>query len=322
MRSIISLAAGASLLLAGIAVRVGAQAPAGPAPAGVGQAPSPGPAPAPAQGGRGGRGRGGPATFPAQQRPPGDPALIARGEGIYGIACRSCHGADLRGGDMGGPNLLRSQVVLNDQAGELIQPIVQQGRATPGMTPMPPLPLSAEDIRAVAEYIHSVVGTSRGQGAPPAGPPVELNILVGDAQAGQAYFQSRCSSCHSPTGDLAGLATRLDTPRQVQDTWVAGGRGGRGGGGGAGAAAQTADRREVRVTVTQPSGERTEGRLESVDDFLVVLTDRTGQRRSFGRKGDVPRVEISNPLQGHIDLLSVLTDKDMHDVTAYLVTLK
>ena len=88
-----------------------------------------------------GRGRG-QATFPAQQRPPGDPAMIARGQQIYGVTCRACHGADLRGGDMGGPNLLRSQLVLNDQHGELIQPVVKNGRQNPGMPPMPPLPIS------------------------------------------------------------------------------------------------------------------------------------------------------------------------------------
>src|SRR6188474_2838111 len=66
------------------------------------------------------QGRGGPPPFPAQQRPPGDPALIARGNGLYGVHCRACHGNDLRGGDQGGPNLLRSDTVLNDQAGELI----------------------------------------------------------------------------------------------------------------------------------------------------------------------------------------------------------
>jgi cytochrome c oxidase cbb3-type subunit 3 len=321
MRSIVSLAAGGCLLLAGIAVTVGAQGPPAPAPAA--QAPAQ-PAP-PAQGrGGGGRGRGLP-TFPAQQRPPGDPALIARGRTLYELNCRACHGADLRGGDQGGPNLLRSPVVLSDQNGELIQPIVQGGRATPGMTPMPPLPLSAEDVRAVAEYLHSVIATARGQGAPPAGPPVELNVLVGNAQAGQAYFQARCSSCHSPAGDLAGIGSRIADAAQMQNTWVAGGgRGGRGGrgGGGAGAAAGTSDRREVRVTVTQPSGERFEGRLDTLDDFLVVLVEDNGQRRSFTRRGGVPRVEVRNPLQGHIDLLSVLTDKDMHDVTAYLVTLK
>src|SRR5829696_2952984 len=76
-----------------------------------------------------GRGRGDqPATFPAQQRPPGDPALIERGRGIYSTTCAACHGGDLRGGQLGGPNLLRSLVVLNDQQGELILPIVRGSR--------------------------------------------------------------------------------------------------------------------------------------------------------------------------------------------------
>src|SRR4051794_11445744 len=78
--------------------------------------------PPPAQGG--GR-RGGGGFVPGQQRPPADPALIARGKTIYGISCTGCHGADLRGGDLGGPNLLRSQVALSDRDGELIIPIIQ-----------------------------------------------------------------------------------------------------------------------------------------------------------------------------------------------------
>ncbi len=88
---------------------------------------------APQPQGRGGG--GGRATFPAQQRPPGDPALIARGNGLYGVHCRACHGVDLRGGDQGGPNLLRSDTVLNDQAGELIAPVVMAS----GQGAMPPI---------------------------------------------------------------------------------------------------------------------------------------------------------------------------------------
>ena len=131
-----------------------AQAPQTP-PAGA-------PAPAPQGGaqppaGRGGGQRGGGrATFPAQQRSLADPKIIARGKTLYEINCRACHGADLRGGDIGGPNLLRSQLVLNDQHGELILPVVKNGRQTPGMPPMPALPLGEEDIKAVAEFIHSV----------------------------------------------------------------------------------------------------------------------------------------------------------------------
>ena len=95
------------------------------------------------------------APYDAQQRPPGDPELIARGQGLYGIHCRGCHGVDLRGGDLGGPNLLRSQLVLRDREGELIWPVVRDGQSTPGGSEMPPQSLSEADSRAVAEYVHS-----------------------------------------------------------------------------------------------------------------------------------------------------------------------
>ncbi len=293
-----------------------AQGPQQPAPAG-GQPPAGGQQP---PGGRG-QGRGGQATFPAQQRPPGDPALIQRGQSLYGASCRLCHGPDLRGGDMGGVNLLRSQLVLNDQKGELILPVVKNGRQTPGLPPMPPFPqISDDDVRALAEYIHSVVASMRGQGAPPPGSePDELNIVVGDAAAGEKYFAARCASCHSASGDLKGLASRIGSPLTLQNLWVSGG----GGRGGAPAAEPGApNRREVRVTVTQANGEKVQGRLDRVDDFIVILTPQDGIQRSFRRNGDVPRVEINDPLEGHRKLLPVYTDKDIHDVTAYLVTLK
>jgi cytochrome c oxidase cbb3-type subunit 3 len=136
-----------------------------------------------------GRGRGG-QGFPAQQRKLADPAVIERGSTIYGINCRLCHGADLRGGDMGGVNLLRSPLVLNDQDGELIYPVVKNGRNPDGRPQMPPLPLAEEDVKAVAAYIHSVAARMAGQGGPPPGQAVELNILVGNATAGKRYFDA------------------------------------------------------------------------------------------------------------------------------------
>jgi cytochrome c oxidase cbb3-type subunit 3 len=250
------------------------------------------------------------ATFPAQQRPPGDPALVARGKSLYAVTCQACHGVDLRGGDLGGPNLLRSQVVLSDQDGELILPIIQGARQSTGM---PAIKMTAADVKATATYIHSVVGASKGQGAPPdIGVPV-TNILVGAAAAGQKYFAVKCTGCHSVTGDLQGIATRYPDPKALQNRWVSGGGTGRGG---------NPDRRMVTVSVTQPSGEKAEGRLIRIDDFIVTLADSDGSLRTFRRDGNNPKVEEKDPMQAHRDLLSVYTDKNIHDVTAYLVTLK
>lgn len=262
-----------------------------------------------AQGGRG---------FPAQQRPLADPAVIARGKTLYEIHCRACHGGDLRGGDMAGPNLLRSPIALNDNDGESIGEIVRTGRGD-----MAPFDLPADSVKAIAAYIRSILATARGQGSPPAGPPVVLNVLVGDATAGRAYFATHCSSCHSPTGDLSGLAQRVPDPMALQNLWVGGGggRGGRGGAGGA-ASATAPSRREVRVTVTLASGEKVEGRLGRIDDFIVTLVQADGTARSFRRDGDLPRIDIRDPLEAHKKLLLVYTDTDMHNVTAYLATLK
>jgi cytochrome c oxidase cbb3-type subunit 3 len=315
MRSKYSLAFAAILFLTAIAVRLPAQAPAPapPPPAPGGQAPA-----GPPQGGRG-RGQ---ATFPAQQRTLADPAVIARGKTLFEINCRLCHGADLRGGDMGGVNLLRSDLVLRDQHGELILPVVKGGRQNPGMPVMPPFPqIPDDDVKAIAEYIHSVAFTMRGQGnPPPSAEAVVLNIVVGNAAAGKAYFAAKCASCHSESGDMQGVASRYSDPVQLQNAWVSGGSGGGRGGGGRGRGG--ANRREVTAIVTSPTGQKVEGRLERIDDFIVTLTPADGVQRSFTRTGDVPKVEIRDPLEGHRNLLPVYTDKDIHDVTAYLVTLK
>ena len=219
---------------------------------------------------------------------------------------------------MGGVNLLRSQLVLKDENGELIYPVVRDGRSTPGLPPMPPIPLKEEDVKAIAVYIHSVMARSPGQGGPPPGPPVVLNILVGNAAAGQRYFAANCASCHSVTGDLQGLASRFPEPVQLQNAWVAGR-----GGGGRGAAGAPSAPKPVTVTVTTAAGERVEGTLVRIDDFTVVLANAEGIHRSIRRSGPTtPQVQVTDPLAGHKQLLVKYTDKDIHDVTAYLVTLK
>jgi cytochrome c oxidase cbb3-type subunit 3 len=319
MRPTVTLAAAAAVLLSSIYAGVGAQGQPAPQPPPPQTPPAQTPPPG---GGRQGPGRG---TFPAQQRALADPAVIERGGTLYGINCRLCHGPDLRGGDMGGINLLRSALVLNDQDGELIIPVVANGRNNPGMPPMPPLPLPPDQVKAIAAYIHSVAAKAAGQGGPPPGPPVVLNIVVGDAAAGQKYFAANCASCHSATGDLRGLATRYPDPMQLQNTWVGGTSGGgfgRGGGGPAAGAPAGRTPAQVTVAVTLANGERVEGRLDRIDDFLVTLTQADGTQRTFRRAGNVPQVHITDPLAGHKQLLPKYSDKDIHDVTAYLVTLK
>ena len=252
---------------------------------------------------------------PGQQRPPGDPAQIGRGKASYGISCRGCHGADLRGGDMGGPNLLRSQLSLSDHDGENIIPFIQG--SVPGVS-MPAIPMSPENAKAVAAYVRSVLATIGGQGMPPTSqePP---SILVGNAAEGKLYFVAKCSGCHSETGDLRGIATRVPDPKTLQNSWVAGGvRAGRAGP----AATRPSERRTVTVTVMPPAGPAVEGRLLRIDDFVVTVELSDGSSRSFRRDGDVPKVEVHDPLRAHRDLFPIYTDKDMHNVTAFLVTLK
>jgi cytochrome c oxidase cbb3-type subunit 3 len=260
----------------------------------------------------------GQATFPGKQRPPGDPAVIARGQALFGINCKACHGADLRGGDLGGPNLLRSALVLGDQDGEAIIPVVRQGRpASQGGPPMPAFPLVPADAQAIAEYIHSIVGRKANQGGPPPEPEKPLNILVGDPARGAQYFAAHCQSCHSADGDLRGIATRVSNPATLQDSWVAGRRSGP-------PVPGAPPVPPTLVLVTLNSGGTVQGTLKHLDDFTVSLTTAQGQYCSFSREGPqgVRAVQVRDPLQQHRQLLSQYTDRDMHDVTAYLATLK
>ena len=286
---------GAVTVLAAIPFSLPAQPPTPPA----GAQP---PAQTGGRAGRGAPGRGGGGfanAFP--QRTP-DPAAVERGKALYGVHCNFCHGSDARGGE-GGPNLLRSEVVLNDQNGEAIAPIVQNGRGD-----MPKLPLTNAQVADVAAYVHSfrVSGYDASRNPAP-------SIVVGDAKAGQAYFQSKCASCHNPTGDLKGIATRFADPKALQQRWLipsGGGRGARGGGG-----------TPVTATVSAPGGDVT-GRLVRIDDFIVTIQPANGPDRTFRRDGDSPKVEIHDPVAPHRNLLPTYSDTDIHNVTAYLVTLK
>jgi cytochrome c oxidase cbb3-type subunit III len=245
-----------------------------------------------------------PEAYPS--RPPADPAVVARGKTLYSVQCGFCHGSDARGGENNGPNLIRSEIVLMDQNGEKIATVVQNGRPDRGM---PKFDLTNAQVSDIAAYIHSfkVGGYDISRNPPP-------SIVVGDAKAGQTFFASTCAKCHSTTGDLAGIGGKISDPKALQQTWLLPGSGQRGAG--------TVKVPPTMVTVTLASGEKVTGRLVRIDDFLVSLTTEDGAHRSFTREGDTPKVDINDPLKPHKDLLRTYSDKNIHDLTAYLVTVK
>jgi len=209
-------------------------------------------------------------------------------------------------GLLNGLHELRSGLVLEDQKGELIGPVVRAGR--PGM---PKFTFTDDQIADIANFVHTfrAAGYDESRLTPP-------SIVVGDAKAGQMFFSAKCASCHSPSGDLRGLATRIEDPRLLQQTWLMPGSGASRGG------SPPVRVKPTTVTVTLRSGEKVEGTLDHIDDFMVALTTADGTHRSFRTAGDTPKVEVHDPLQPHRELLRTYTDNDIHNVTAYLVTLK
>ena len=250
----------------------------------------------------GGRGQGGGGFVAYPQRPPADPAAIARGKATYGVNCTFCHGADARGGDGGGPNLLRSSLVLDDQSGELIASVIQNGRAA-----MPKFQLSRDQVADIAAFLHSFAVSSRSE-------PSTINILVGDAKKGEAYVAQKCASCHT-TVTLKAFALKIQDALTLQQMWLMPGSGGRG-------APPAIPAPPITAIVTLPSGERIEGIVDRVDDFIVTVTTPTGARRTYRTAGTSIKIELRDPLQPHKDLLRVYTDPDIHNVTAYLASLR
>jgi cytochrome c oxidase cbb3-type subunit III len=237
------------------------------------------------------------------QRLPALPDVLARGKQLYNAQCGFCHGEDARGGDMGN-NLIRSQVVLNDDDGERLNPVLTRGEGVEG-TMMPKFNFTQTQTSDIAAFLHSfrVNGYDGSRNRPD-------TILVGNATAGKAYFDKTCGACHSATGDLRGLATRIADVRTLQQRWINPSAGGRG--------VQT---KPTIVTITLANGRKAEGPLVRIDDFLVTIT-QDGRPRTYRRDGDTPKVEVKDPYQPHRNLYPSYTDANIHDVTAYLVTLK
>ncbi len=259
----------------------------------------PRPAQQPAGSGRGGR------NFLISRDVP-DQAAVERGQKNFVARCGFCHGSNATGGESG-PDLVRSVLALDDEGGDKIGPVIRNGRGG-----MPAFSLPDEQIKDIAAFLRY-----RQQSAIDRNTYTIQNIVTGDAKKGEAYFNGagRCNTCHSPSGDLAKVATKYD-PVALQARFLYPG-----------------PRRQRRgegpppkgiptpVTVTLASGQTVTGTLEYMDDFTVSLRDAAGDYRSFSRDTGV-KVEVRDPLAAHEELLKKYTDEDMHNLVAYLVTLK
>ena len=237
-----------------------------------------------------------------------------RGKKVWAAECINCHGTQARGTD-NGPNLVRSLVVLRDRYGTELGPFLKKGHklqsGASGTT------LDDAQIRDLANFLRDRVNDSLR------GSPLfqAQNVLVGDAKAGADFFNGagKCTTCHAATSaPLAGIGSRLE-PIDIQQRFLFPGPGGRGGRGARGGGPPPTG--TVKVTVTTASGETVTGSLVTVDDFNVTLRDAGGSLRTIRRAPNV-KVVKEDPLAAHHAMLDTITDKQIHDVVAYLETLK
>ena len=262
----------------------------------------------PPPGGRGGRGA---ADSGVERLRAFDSAAVERGRTVFGEKCAACHRANARGGQgLTGPDLIRSVLVLQDVNGQHIGSYVQAGHVDKSKPPIPLLPTEISDI---GTFLHREITFA----AERSNSQLQY-VMTGDAKAGESHFNGAggCKRCHSPDGDLKGIGSRYDGP-MLQALIAFGTVGGRGRG-----AAGPPSRTARKATVTLPSGETVSGVLVRLTDFDVTIRDDAGTQRSWLRSGNTPRVVVTDPLQGHIDLLPSYTEADIHNLAAYLATLK
>jgi len=229
-----------------------------------------------------------------------DVTAADRGKRVYTQYCINCHGALAKGTDQG-PDLIRSPLVLRDRLGDQIAPALKKLANHKG-------DLTQAQVVDISHFLKRYVeDTAKNRN--PVTPP---NVLTGNVAAGRTYFNGagKCSTCHSPTGDLAGIGRRYDG-MTLQQRFLFPRTGGRG----------APPIRPTQVTVTPAAGAAVSGTLERIDDFNVALRDASGEYRSFRRSASL-KVEIRDPYEAHNQLLDQYTDADMHNIVAFLETLK
>jgi cytochrome c oxidase cbb3-type subunit 3 len=224
------------------------------------------------------------------------PALVQNGDSLFQQNCSFCHGRDAGGGESGA-DLKRSKLVTDDVDGNIIGTIVRNGRPEKGM---PHFDFSDQQIASLMAFLHTQQNNALTRGR--RGVDVS-DLQTGNVEAGQQYFNGAggCANCHSPTGDLAGIASRYEGLKLEQQMLY------------------PADAKS-KVTVTLASGQTIQGVLEYLDEFTVGMIDPTGLYRSW-RTSDV-KYKVDAPVNAHVELLSKYTDADIHNLMAFLQTLR
>ena len=227
-------------------------------------------------------------TYPAE--------AAAAGESAFVQDCAFCHGRDTGGGESG-PDLTRSMLVTQDVDGDKIGPVIRNGKGA-----MPSFPVSEQELANLVAFIHTQKAKAEAQVGSRRGVDTE-DLKTGDAGRGRAFFNGagKCATCHSPTGDLAGVASKYQGLQLMQRTLYPRGA-------------------KVMLSVTLASGENVTGQREYQDEFTVALRDAGGKYRSFA--ASKVRVEADDPAQAHVAMLPQYTDGNLHDLMTYLLTLQ
>jgi cytochrome c oxidase cbb3-type subunit III len=252
------------------------------------------------------------------EAPKFDPEAVERGKQLMVAQCGFCHGSNARGGEKG-PDLTRSEVVQGDEGGVQLGAFLKAGRPEKGM---PKFTLPDEAVQDLATYLHATIASVANRDRYKI-----LDILVGDPKKGEAFFNGagKCVTCHSVTGDLAGIGSKFDDPAVLQGRIVMP-RGRRRRGPPRPGQNETPPFLEpmaIKASFTTPSGESVDAPLIMLTDFSVTVYDATtGQPRTFLRGNGQPAVTVTDPLQAHVDMVRRWNDADLHDMTAFLASLK
>ena len=235
-----------------------------------------------------------------QRQPTEDPAAVERGQTLFKSSCGFCHGEDATGARA--PDLLRSPIVLHDDSGNLLGPTIRNGRPDKGMPSF--ATMKDDEVSAIVAFLHHQATQALHSRRANADYPV-AKLLTGNAQAGKAYFDGAggCSGCHSVTGDLAHLATKY-SPIELQQHMV-----------------YPMTKNTLKTaSVTLSDGKEYHGKVARRDEFNIALVCDDGWYRTFPIAD--AKISEKDPLEAHQDLTQKYTDADLHNLFAYLETLK